>query len=66
MKAMILLVALFVLTGCEPVAPSESQQKRYGATHIKVWHDDQRAVTCWLYGGTKGGISCLPDSEIGR
>ncbi|HEY4515057.1 MAG TPA: hypothetical protein VJJ22_02765 [Candidatus Paceibacterota bacterium] len=32
------------------------------------WHDDSNRVTCWTWGGTRvgGGISCLPDSAIGR
>lgn len=33
---------------------------------VRVFHDETRAVTCWLYtnGGTEGGISCLPDSLL--
>lgn len=32
---------------------------------VMVFHDDARAVTCWLYQGSNdGGISCLPDSQF--
>ncbi|HGY9625397.1 TPA: hypothetical protein ACOJM5_001758 [Pseudomonas putida] len=30
-------------------------------THVEVMHDDHRQVTCWKYGASNGGISCLPD-----
>lgn len=33
---------------------------------VRVFHDDVRRVTCWNYVGiNKGGISCLPDNQIG-
>ncbi|WP_346015706.1 hypothetical protein, partial [Pseudomonas sp. ER28] len=28
---------------------------------FQVFHDDQRAVTCWSY---SGGLSCIPDSQL--
>lgn len=33
---------------------------------IEVIHDKKRSVTCWIYssGTYKGGISCIPDSQI--
>ncbi len=32
---------------------------------VHVFHDDKRAVTCWIYDGpSKGGISCIPDSQL--
>ena len=38
-----------------------------GGMVIRVWHDDARAVTCWIAdGSSKGGISCLPDNQIKR
>jgi len=28
-------------------------------------HDNEARVTCWvLYGYQKGGITCLPDSQV--
>jgi len=32
---------------------------------VSVFHDDERGATCWLYqGGARGGISCIPDSQL--
>lgn len=32
---------------------------------VRVFHDDEHGVTCWLYqGGNQGGISCIPDSQL--
>ena len=32
---------------------------------VTVFHDDARGATCWLYGqGVRGGISCIPDSQL--
>ncbi|MCO7055152.1 hypothetical protein ACUZXZ_16435 [Pseudomonas juntendi] len=32
---------------------------------VEVIHDDKRAVTCWVFRGSyKGGISCIPDSQL--
>lgn len=34
---------------------------------VVVCHDDDRAVTCWLYShpsSAEGGIACLPDSQL--
>lgn len=32
---------------------------------VRVFHDDERGATCWLYGFTPpGGISCIPDSQL--
>lgn len=65
MKTLILIALLAALAGCDPYqAPNAPAQKSYGAAHIQVWHDDQRAVTCWLYGPNNGGISCLPDGVL--
>lgn len=34
---------------------------------IRTWHDDERAVTCWVASGSgKGGIACLPDDQVGK
>lgn len=65
MKVLTMVIAfMLTLSGCEPYAPAQPNIKAYGATHIEVWHDDQRDVTCWLYGDTNGGISCLPDAVL--
>lgn len=32
---------------------------------VTVLHDDARGVTCWLHEqGVRGGISCIPDSQL--
>lgn len=32
---------------------------------VRVFHDDERGATCWLYGfSSPGGISCIPDSQL--
>lgn len=51
------------LTACDSQAGTRTSPPRPfdGAT---VQHDDQRAVTCWVYSSPnarEGGISCLPD-----
>lgn len=34
---------------------------------IRVWHDNQRSVTCWVYRGpNRGGLSCIPDSQLAK
>lgn len=63
MKNLFLIALLASLAGCWEYKESP-QIKAYGATHIQVWHDDERGVTCWLYGSTSGGISCLPDGVL--
>lgn len=32
---------------------------------VTAFHDDARGATCWLYiQGVRGGISCIPDSQL--
>lgn len=32
---------------------------------VSVFHDDKNGATCWIYDGpSKGGISCIPDSQL--
>lgn len=32
---------------------------------VRVFHDDERGATCWLFGlSSPGGISCIPDSQL--
>lgn len=63
MKSLIMIAMLTALAGCDEYDESP-KEKAYGATHIQVWHDDDRGVTCWLYGSSNGGISCLPDGVL--
>lgn len=65
MKVLAALVLPLVLAGCDAEKLKQPREKLL-ATQITIWHDDQRQVTCWLYGGSNGGISCLPDGEIQR
>lgn len=57
------LVALLTVAGCDERYGREVpyQPTAGDARHVSTFHDDSRGVTCWLYGGTNGGISCLPD-----
>ncbi len=57
------LLLLATLAGCEPMTPEEAarHQANRPDTHVEVMHDDHRQVTCWKYGASNGGISCLPD-----
>jgi hypothetical protein len=37
------------------------------STYVTVYHDDTRAVTCWIWnwpGNAASAISCLPDAQI--
>lgn len=65
MKALLLAVAC-LLAACSTSTPPGSETT--GAPDIIVWHDDQRAVTCWLSHVAYGyrDISCLPDSVVRR
>ncbi|MBG8559721.1 hypothetical protein I4436_08840 [Pseudomonas qingdaonensis] len=62
------LLLLATLAGCEPMTPEQLAQRRAARpdTHVEVMHDDYRQVTCWKYGGSNGGISCLPDWMLHR
>lgn len=57
----LLLGVGFVLGACTPGTEVKDTNT------ITVWHDDQRAVTCWVYHDAwakVGGISCLPDKDV--
>jgi hypothetical protein len=59
-SAVILLIVVFLLSfrGTQNATATNAET-------IIVWHDDNRAVTCWVYGiGHKGGLSCIPDSQL--
>lgn len=61
------LLTIALLTGCGPLSgePADPDSTR-APGKVRVWHDDQRRVTCWIIKeGYSGGMSCLPDSEVG-
>lgn len=59
----LLISACALLAGCGIQTPDEvaAKRARQPANHVTVIHDDTHNVTCWEYGGTNGGISCIPD-----
>lgn len=63
MTRLALYLLLATLAGCEPMTPERASELRakHPDTHVEVMHDDHRQVTCWKYGASNGGISCLPD-----
>lgn len=69
MKKSIILLCAALLGGCIEQTHSQQEPQQVGKLsnddRIKVWHDDQRHVTCWVYLGYKrGGLSCIPDSQL--
>ncbi|TFW40118.1 hypothetical protein E4195_01255 [Pseudomonas putida] len=53
-----LALCLLLLTTGASADPRETRGMPYV---FQVFHDDQRAVTCWSY---SGGLSCIPDSQL--
>lgn len=51
------LCLLLLATG----ASADPRETRGMPYVFQVFHDDQRAVTCWAY---SGGLSCIPDSQL--
>lgn len=51
------LCLLLLATG----ASADPRETRGLPYVFQVFHDDQRAVTCWSYAG---GLSCIPDSQL--
>ncbi|MFG0409537.1 hypothetical protein [Pseudomonas sp. FYR_11] len=51
------LCLLLLATG----ASADPRETRGMPYVFQVFHDDQRAVTCWSY---SGGLSCIPDSQL--
>ncbi|SIR97537.1 hypothetical protein [Pseudomonas putida] len=51
------LCLLLLATG----ASADLRETRGMPYVFQVFHDDQRAVTCWSY---SGGLSCIPDSQL--
>ena len=63
-----LLLAVLLVASCAPRSEDGDPYLPRDAnpdSTIAVWHDDARAVTCWVYhDGYAGGISCIPDSQL--
>lgn len=62
-----LLAMMAMFPGCADKEDSTFGEKIAGdwLGSVRVFHDDARAVTCWVYAdGYKGGISCIPDKEL--
>ncbi|HDS1791477.1 hypothetical protein NPS34_25650 [Pseudomonas putida] len=53
-----LALCLLLLAAGASADPRETRGMPYV---FQVFHDDQRAVTCWSY---SGGLSCIPDSQL--
>lgn len=64
-KVFAAFLAVLAMSGCEQSAQIY-QPKPGDGRHVSVFHDDGKGVTCWLYGGTNGGISCIPDWMLDR
>ena len=71
----LVLVVFLILAGCS-AAPTATPIGKYvspeqGTTLPRVpilqrIHDDEMSVTCWVFSDPyRGGISCLPDQQIG-
>lgn len=42
-----------------------NERNEHAASGVRVFHDDERKVTCWKYEQyNRGGLSCLPDNQI--
>jgi hypothetical protein len=65
MKLIGLVVLSVALVGCDMgrTARDASAEKRKAkpVPAYRVEHDDVRNVTCWLTGGNRGGVFCMPD-----
>lgn len=72
MKKSIILLCAALLGGCIEHDQSDVEQPKAqevgqlsSLDRVRVWHDDQRHVTCWVYiGYQRGGLSCIPDSQL--
>lgn len=66
MKTPLLAGAAFAVALVLPIACADGRPSL--STSIRVWHDDQRGVTCWVAEGKndEASIHCLPDSQLER
>lgn len=58
------LAVALLFAGCR-----SGQHIQGAANDVRRFHDDSLGVTCWTFVSAvqyAGGISCLPDSAIGR
>lgn len=51
MRLILLALSVILLTGCDLV------------DHPRVWHDDQRFVTCYMSPKIES-IYCIPDNQL--
>jgi hypothetical protein len=69
-KTLLGLLAILIFVGVLAVIVATSIRGTQNITNtdaetIYVWHDDSRHVTCWIYAlNYKGGLSCIPDSQL--
>lgn len=61
-RVLMILVAVFMLTCCAPVAPASYGEQDMTSRYIHRWVDHEAGVVCWVfqYYGEAAGISCLP------
>jgi hypothetical protein len=67
MKRLIVILAMFAMfiSACAPEMDAPPPKYTAQQMHITIWHDDTNGVTCWIWSGSqKGGIACLPDSQL--
>lgn len=64
--SVLLVIVTFGLSACEKATPERLAQLRAERpfSSTTVFHDDQRAVTCWMT--DRGGMACLPDWMLVR
>lgn len=64
MLGLLIIAVILLLVALTAFGPAVGDA---GDMAIRVWHDDERAVTCWVASGSgKGGIACLPDAQVGK
>lgn len=64
MKLIGLVVLSVLLVGCDAGRSSSEETAKRKAKPVpayRVEHDGVRNVTCWMTGGARGGVYCMPD-----
>lgn len=59
----LLMLAVLAVAACTTTGPGGAPVT-VDDGNIRVYHDDQRGVTCWVY--VLQGISCLADKTLGK